>query len=118
MPCIVNTGTFARYQPFSDERQVIVRRGAKLGGNYGPQDPDERHIVISGIEVTITRHFQILSPPVLEPGAEPLTPEAASRYRPEYDVVRLPDAEVMIQRSPEGFTDDEVAQIIATITLR
>lgn len=115
--CIANTGTFARYQPFSDERQVVVRRGTELGHGYGLQHAQERRITISGVEVTITRHSQILSPPVLEPGSERLTPEAARRYRREHDVVRLPDAEVMIPRSPDGFTDDEVALILAAITV-
>lgn len=118
MHCLADTGTFARYQPFSDERQVIVRRGTELGHGYGLQHPDERRVVISGIEVAITHHSQVLSPPVWEPGDDALAPEVASRYRPEYDVIWLPDAEVMVPRRPDGFTDDEVTQIIATITLR
>ena len=118
MPCIANTGTFARYQPFSDDRQIIVRRGAGLGHDYGLRHPDERHVAISGIDVTITSHTQTLSPPTLDPGDEPLTSDAAARYRQAYDVLWLPDAEVMIPRSPEGFTDHEVEQIISTITFR
>ncbi len=116
MRCIADTGTFARYLPFSDERQVIVRRGAELGHDYGLKDPSEQLVTISGVEVYITRHRQILSPPVSQPSSKPMTPEAARRYQPVSDVLRLPDAEVLIRRNPDGFSDDEVTEILAAIT--
>lgn len=117
MPCIADTGTFSRYVPFADGRQIIVRRGAELGHDYGVKEPGERLVTISDVEVKITRHRQILSPPVLEPNARPVTTEAERRYRPESDVLRLPDAEVLIRRTPDGFSDDELAQILAAITI-
>lgn len=114
--CIADTGTFARYVPFADERQIVVRRGAALGHDYGLQEPGDRSVTISGIVVTITRHTQILSPPVLEPGNAPM-PGAEHFDHPEFEVLRLPDAEVLIQRSPDGFSDEEVIQILAAITI-
>ena len=30
-----DTGTFARYVPFDDQREVLVRRGKELGFQYG-----------------------------------------------------------------------------------
>lgn len=117
MRCIADTGSFARYVPFSDERQVIVRRGAALGHNYGLKAPGERLVTISGVDVYVTRHRQILSPPALETTSKPMTPEAQRRYHPESDVLRLPDAEVLIPRHPDGFSDEEVTQILAAITL-
>lgn len=114
--CIADTGTFARHVPFADERQVIVRRGAKLRHDYGTRDPGERLVTISGVDVPVTRHRQILSPPVLEATDAPTTP-GVQHDHPEFDVLWLPDAEVMIPRRPDGFSDDEVAQILTAITL-
>jgi uncharacterized protein (DUF952 family) len=105
---------FARLIPFGDGRQVIVRRGKALGEAYGmpSRQPD---IAIGGVRVPVIRYRQILSPPPLAPGAKPMSADAAAAYQPEDDVYHLPDADLTVRRSPKGFTDAEVAKILAAI---
>ena len=35
LKCIADTGTVARYAPFGDKRQIIVRRGGDPRSSYG-----------------------------------------------------------------------------------
>jgi len=116
LPCTFRSDSFARYQPFGDGREVVVRRGKELGFHYG-LETGRRTVVIDGVEVVVRRHLAVRSPPPLGPGRPPLAPGAAGRYRPESDVVVLPDAEVAIPRHPDGFSDDEVERILAAIAL-
>ena len=111
-----DTGTFARYRPFRwDRREVIVRRGRELGFNYGLEQ-SRRQVMVQGTAFPLVRYVEILSPPPLEAGGVPLSPEAARSYRPEVDVLVLPDAEVLLVREPDGFTDAEVDKILAAIS--
>lgn len=105
---------FARLVPFGDGREVIVRRGSELGFAYGMGSP-RPPVVLSGIRVPVIHYVSILSPPPLAPGVKPMSAEAAAAYQPECDVYYLPDADLMIRRVPKGFTDAEVAKILAAI---
>lgn len=116
LPCIADAGSFARYDPFGNGRQVIVRRGASMGFPYGMQS-SERLVRIGDLDVRLTRYTALLSPPPWTPGSTPMTAEAARNYKPESEVLHLPDAEVLIRRAPNGFSDDEVELILAAITL-
>ena len=49
MPATVDTGSFARYVPFGDKREVIVRRGAELGRSHG-LPKGTRRVVVSALE--------------------------------------------------------------------
>jgi uncharacterized protein (DUF952 family) len=115
LPVTAEGPLFARHVPFGDGREVIVRRGRELGTTNGlpsPQNP----VIIAGIRVPVVRYLTILSPPVLAPGAKPMSPEAAADYKPEYDVFFLPDADLTVRRGrPKGFNDAEVARILAAI---
>jgi len=46
-----------------------------------------------------------------------LSEEAARRYQPESEVLFLPDAEVVLRREPDGFSDREVEVILGKISL-
>ncbi len=105
---------FARLVPFEDGREVIVRRESELGFNYGMGSPRPA-VTLHGIRVPVIHYVSILSPPVLAPGAKPMSREAAAAYQPECDVYYLPDADLMIRRVPKGFSDAEVAKILAAI---
>ena len=115
LPSSVDTGTFARYIPFNDKREIIVRRGPATGHHYGLIQ-NNRGVTISGREHQLVTYRNTLSPPVRRPG-EPLLNDAEDSSHPVYDVLYLPDVEVMIQRSPasRGFTENEVAQILKAI---
>ena len=116
LKCTADTGTFARYVPFSDQREVVVRRGREMGFNYGLEQ-SRRMMVVKGHKFPLVRSMAILSPPPLGPGQAPMSKEAAKRYQPESEVLYLPDAEVLIPRQPDGFSDAEVEKILAAISI-
>lgn len=117
LPKTANTGSFARYVPFGDRREVIVRRGKELGVRYGFEQ-GRRMVQIQGGEFALVTYQNLLSPPPLVPGQEPLSAEAAKQYEPVFEVLFLPDAEVLIPREPSGFTDAEVERILGAISVR
>ena len=112
-----DTGTFARYVPFEDQREVIVRRGKELGARYGGE-LGRRTVKVKGGEFPMVRYQAILSPPPMKPGGTPMSAEAAKRYKPISEVLVLPDAEVLIRRDPDGFSDAEVETILAAISVK
>ncbi|MEW5740015.1 MAG: hypothetical protein AB1938_13870 [Myxococcota bacterium] len=112
-----DTGTFARYVPFDDGREVVVRRGKELGFHYGLEQ-GRRKVKVRGGEFELVKFMAVLSPPPLAPGKKPLSPEAAKRYQPVSEVLFLPDAEVAIRREPDGFSEAEVAKILAAISVK
>jgi hypothetical protein len=116
LKCTADTGTFARYVPFDDKREVIVRRGSELGFQYG-EELSRKMVKIKGHSFPLVRTQASLSPPPLGPGHKPLSKEAAKRYEPESDVLYLPDAEVLIARQPDGFSPAEVEKILAAISV-
>jgi hypothetical protein len=111
-----DTGTFARYVPFDDAREVIVRRGKELGFQYGIE-LSHRKVKVRGGEFEVVRYQAILSPPPMKAGQKPMSEKAAANYQPISDVLVLPDAEVLIRREPDGFSDAEVERILAAISL-
>jgi len=117
LPCTKDTGTFARYVPFDDKREVIVRRGTAAGFNYG-MERGHRRVSLDGREYEIVTYMAILSPPVHVPG-RPLLNDPEDSYHPEYDVLYVPGTEVMMQRRPAsgGFNDAEGEQILKAIRL-
>lgn len=115
LKCTADTGTFARYVPFGDAREVIVRRGKELGFNYG-FELSRRSVTIQGRSFELVRSQATLSPPPMRPGQKPMTKEAAKHYQPESEVLYLPDAEILIRREPEGFSSAEVDKILAAIS--
>jgi len=117
LPKTADTGSFARYVPFGDTREVIVRRSSELGFPYGFV-LSRRMVKVAGGEFELVKYRNLLSPPPLVPGQEPLSAEAAKHYAPVVEVLFLPDAEVLIPREPDGFTDAEVAKILAAISVR
>jgi hypothetical protein len=46
-----------------------------------------------------------------------MSPKAAKNYKPESEVLYLPDAEVLIRREPSGFSNAEVEEILAAISV-
>jgi hypothetical protein len=117
LPKTANTGSFARYVPFGDRREVIVRRGKEPGFRYGFEQ-GRRMVRVQGGEFALVTYQDLLSPPPLVPGQEPLSAEAAKQYEPVFEVLYLPDAEVLIPREPSGFTDAEVERILDAIFVR
>ena len=117
LPKSADTGSFARYVPFDDRRQVIVRRGKELGFRYG-LELGRRKVKVEGGEFELVKYQDLLHPPPRFPGQQPLSAEEAKRYKPVFEVLFLPDAEVLIPREPNGFTDAEVATILAAISVR
>jgi len=116
LKCTADTGTFARYVPFGDQREVIVRRGTELGFNYGLEQ-SRRMVTVKGHQFPLVRSIAILSPPPMRKGQAPMSPQAAKNYQPESEVLYLPDAEVLIRREPSGFSSAEVEKILAAISL-
>ena len=66
LKCTADTGTFARYVPFGDGREVIMRRGREMGFNYGAE-LSRRTVKIKGHSFPLVRTVAILSPPPLRP---------------------------------------------------
>ncbi len=115
LPITYDNGTFARFVPFGDAREVIVRRGKEIGScSYGLEQ-SRRTVTLGGLEVPVVRYQAILSPPVLPPGAAPIVDEG--QYRPISDVIHLPDAEILVRRKPGGFSDTEMERILAAIVI-
>ena len=112
-----DTGTFARYVPFDDQREVIVRRGKELGFQYGLEQ-SRRTVKVKGGQFALVKYQAMLSPPPMKPGGKPMSAEAAKNYTPVSDVLMLPDAEVLIRRDPHGFTDAELEKILASISVK
>ncbi len=110
-------GSFARYVPFGDRREVIVRRGKELGFWYG-FELGRRKVKVEGGEFELVKYQNRLSPPPLLPGQQRLSGAAARQYEPITEVLFLPDAELLIPREPDGFTDAEVEKILAAISVR
>src|SRR5687768_9992377 len=96
---LVLRDSFTRCVPFADGREVIVRRGAALGHDYG-LPVGERTVSIGGSSVVLSRYRQLLSPPPLRPGEVPMSPQQAQNYTPESEVVRTAGMEVLIRRTP------------------
>lgn len=115
-PGVVDKGVFLRAYPFSDARAVVVRRGADMQSQYGLL-LSESSLSVQGQTFLVTRHRSILSPPVLAPGQPLLSPGMANAYQPVTDVVRFPDAHLLIRRAPDGFSDEEVATILQYVEI-
>lgn len=116
LPRAAGNEHFARFVPFGDGREIVVLRGKELGKHHGlPQG--SRRVRIERWELPLERSMTQLSPPPLMPGQQPMSWQAAKRYQPEMEVLYLPDAEVLIHREPDGFSDAEVQKIVAAITL-
>ena len=60
-------------------------------------------VQVRGGEFALVTYEDLLSPPPLLPGQEPMPAEAAKPYGPLFEVFYLPDAEVLIPREPDGF---------------
>jgi hypothetical protein len=107
----IGTGVFTRWQPYGDGRQVIVRRGSELGKRSGPPGL-RRSTSIDGVQVVLETLQQVLSPPPLQAGAQPMSREAAAHYTPTSEIALLPGAELLIRRHPDGFTEAELIEIV------
>jgi hypothetical protein len=116
LPTTAGTGSFARYVPFADRREVIVRCGKELGFRYG-LELSRRKVKIADGVFELVRYQELLAPPPLLPGHRSLPAAAAKQYQPVVEVLFLPGAEVLIRREPNGFTDADVAKILDAITL-
>jgi hypothetical protein len=122
MPSIIrfekttDAGTFSRYVPFNDGRELIVRRGGEMGFSYG-LELSRRMVEVDGRPLPLVRFRAILSPPPLMPGASRMNAEAAERYRPVFDVLFLADAEMLMHRQPDGFSDEQVETVLRGISL-
>ena len=117
LPKTADTGSFARYVPFADGREVIVRRGRERGFRYGLA-LSRRKVTLGDGAFEVVTYQALLSPPPLLPGHQPLSAAAARRYGPVIEVLFLPDAEVLIPRAPDGFTDAEVGKILDAVSVR
>ncbi len=87
-----------------------------MGFSYG-LELSRRMVEVDGRPFPLVRFRAILSPPFLMPGALPMDAEAAERYRPVFDVLFLADAETLMPREPDGFSDEEVEAILRGISL-
>ncbi len=103
LPRTFDNGTFARYVPFGDDRDLVVRRGAEMGRDYG-FEVSRREVTVGGATLPLVRYESLLT---------------CGAGTARHDVLRLPDAEVLVPREGHGhgFTDDEVDRILAAITL-
>jgi hypothetical protein len=115
-PIVLGTGSFTRYAPFGDARQIIVRRGRDVGRRREPE-LSRRQVEVGGRPAWLVRVRQLLSPPAANPRIKPLSPEALRAYSPESEVLYLPGIEVSIPREPAGFSDDEVTMILGALQL-
>lgn len=112
----IGPSPFGRLIPFGDGREIIVRRGPVMGRHHG-MEMRRRLVQIGGHEFLVVTFMDILSPPVLRPGEQPMSAEAAQSYKPISDILFLPDAEVYLPRDPSGFSDAEFERILSAITV-
>jgi hypothetical protein len=117
LPKTVDTGSFARYVPFGDGREVIVRRGEERGFHYG-LELGRKRVTLDGGAFELVRFQGLLSPPPLLSGRASPLPQSMEVYRPVAEVLFLPDAEVLMRRAPGGFSDAEVESILDAISVR
>ena len=115
LPCTQSNGTFARYVPFGDGREVVTRRGAELGRHPYGLEQSRRTVSLRGVDALLVRYVATLSPPPRTPTSPPIVDEG--QYHPVSDVLYLPDVEILLRRRPDGFDDAEVAQIFEAIEL-
>lgn len=113
LPSTVDTGNFARFVPFGDGREVIVRRGRETGFHYGFEQ-SRRRVKLVGGEFDLIKYEGMISPPIMMAGQ---SPGGDDDYHPVSDVLYVPGVEALIPRRPvrRGFTDDEVERILAAI---
>ena len=100
LPCVFESGTFARYRPFADDRHVVARRGRELGFDYGLEQ-GRRRAGRPGAEVELVAYRYLLTCAAGEEHCE---------------VLRAPGVEILIPRGERGFTDAEVERILTAIT--
>lgn len=81
LKCTADTGTFARYIPLGDQREVIVRRGKELGFDYGLEQ-SRRMVKVNGHKFPLVRTMALISPPPM--AARPSTTLADHRTRTQF----------------------------------
>lgn len=134
LKCTAETGTFARYEPFGDQRSIVVWRGDQMGRKGGIGPWSRRSVKVNGMDFLLLRFASYIwttPTPVFRAKYLPRYryPRATypSHYLSESEVLFLHDAEVCIPRPPVtntdipavpggSFTDEELDQILAAIT--
>ena len=117
LPVTADHPALVRYAPFGDRREIVLRRGPERMTFEPPStEVGRRTIRIGSHDIVVVAIQQVLSPPV-PPSGVPMRSQAELEYhyKPVVDVVYLPDGELLITRTPNGFTDEEVGLIVARI---
>lgn len=101
LPCSFDNGTFARYKPFADDRQVVARRGREMGFDYGSAK-GRRRVAVGENTFELVEYEDVLTC-------------GAGTIRCE--LLRLPDAELLFPKGVDGFSDAEIEHILASVKL-
>ena len=119
LPVTADHPALVRYAPFGDRREIVLRRGPeRMTFQHPATEVGRRTIRIGAHDVVVVSIQQVLSPPVPPPGV-PMRSQAELEYhyKPVVDVLYLPDGELLITRTPNGFTDEDVVLIFARIVI-
>jgi hypothetical protein len=119
LPVTADHPALVRYAPFGDRREIVLRRGPERLTFQQPAFETGRRIVRVGEhEVVVVAIQQVLSPPV-PPTGVPMRSQAELEYhyKPVIEAMFLPDGELLVTRTPNGFTDTEVAQLFSRIRI-
>lgn len=119
LPVTADHPALVRYAPFGDRREIVLRRGPQRMTFQSPaSEVGRRSIRIGAHDAVVVAIQQVLSPPV-PPSGVPMRSQAELEYhyKPVVDVLYLPDGELLITRTPNGFTDEEVELIVSRIVI-
>lgn len=117
LPISADHAALVRYAPFGDRREIVLRRGPeRMTFQHPAFELGRRTVRLGAHDVVVVAIQQVLSPPVPPPGA-PMRSAAELEYhfKPIVDAVFLPDGELLVTRTPNGFSDAEVALIFSRI---
>jgi hypothetical protein len=117
LPVSADHPALVRYAPFGDRREIVLRRGPeRMTFQHPAFELGRRTVRLGAHDVVVVAIQQVLSPPVPPPGVPMRSPaELEYHYKPVLDAVFLPDGELLVTRTPNGFSDAEVALIFSRI---
>ena len=95
----------------------MLRRGpARMTFQQPAFELGRRTVRLGAHDVVVVAIQQVLSPPVPPPGVPMRSAaELEYHYKPVLDAMFLPDGELLVTRTPNGFSDAEVALIFSRI---
>jgi hypothetical protein len=119
LPVSADHPALVRYAPCGTRREIVLRRGPeRMAFQHPASELGRRTLRLGEHEVVVVAIQQVLSPPMPPPGVPMRSPaELEYHYKPIVDVVFLPDGELLVTRTPNGFSDAEVALIFSRIRI-